>query len=52
MGGISWGAVLALVIMGVIAADVLTHPTGSQAAGNAAATIAKPTYNALLGVPS
>lgn len=52
MGGISWGAVIAAVIGGVILADILIHPAGSQAAGNAAATIAKPTYNALLGVPS
>lgn len=52
MGGISWGAVIAAVITGIIIADILTHPAGSQAAGNAASTIAKPTYNALLGVPS
>lgn len=52
MGGISWGAVIAAVIGGIIIADVLTHPQGSQAAGNAAATVAKPTYNALLGVPT
>lgn len=52
MGGISWGAVIAAVIGGIMLADILTHPTGSQAAGNAAASIAKPTYNALLGVPS
>lgn len=52
MGGISWGAVMAAVISGIILADILTHPTGSQAAANAAATVAKPTYNALLGVPS
>lgn len=52
MGGISWGVVIATVITGIIVADILTHPQGTQAAGNAAATIAKPTYNALLGVPS
>lgn len=52
MGGISWGAVIAAVITGIIFADILTHPQGTQAAGNAAATVAKPTYNALLGVPS
>lgn len=52
MGGISWGAVIAAVITGIILADILIHPQGTQAAGNAAATIAKPTYNALLGVPS
>jgi len=52
MGGISWGAVIAAVISGIILADILIHPTGSQAAANAAATVAKPTYNALLGYPS
>jgi hypothetical protein len=52
MGGISWGAVIAAVIGGVIIADILIHPTGTQAAANAASTIAKPTYNALLGTPS
>lgn len=52
MGGISWGAVIAAVIAGVIFADILIHPTGSQAAANSAATVLKPTYNALLGSPS
>ena len=52
MGGISWGVVIATVISGIIIADILVHPQGTQAAGNAAATVAKPTYNALLGVPS
>lgn len=52
MGGISWGAVIAAVISGIIIADILIHPAGSQAAGNAGATVLKPTYNALLGSTS
>jgi hypothetical protein len=52
VGGISWGAVIAAIISGIIFADILTHPNGSQAAANSAASIMKPTYNALLGVPS
>lgn len=42
----------ALVVTGVIVADILTHPAGTQAAGNAISGIAKPSYNALLGVAS
>jgi hypothetical protein len=52
MGGISWGAVIAAVISGIIIADILTHGPGTAAAANGAATVLKPTYNALLGVPS
>lgn len=40
------------VIFGVIIADILIHPVGTQAAANGIATIAKPTYNALLGQTS
>lgn len=40
---------LTLVIGGIIFADILIHPVGTAAAGNAAAAIATPTYNALLG---
>lgn len=39
-------------VTGVIIADVLIHPTGTKAAGDAVAGILKPTYNALLGAPS
>lgn len=45
-------ATIALVITGVIVADIITHPTGTQAAGNAIATVSKPAFNALLGYPS
>lgn len=46
-------AVIALaIISGIIIADILTHPTGTQAAGNALTSFAKPSYNALLGYPS
>lgn len=52
MRGSAIAATVALIITGVIIADVLTHPTGTQAAANGIATIAKPTYNALLGYRS
>lgn len=41
-----------LIVVGIIIADFLTHPTGTTAAGNAVVNIAKPTENALLGVAS
>ena len=41
--------VFTLVIFGVIAADVLTHPGGTTAAANGVANVLKPTYSALLG---
>lgn len=41
-----------LVVVGIIIADFLTHPAGTTAAGNVMVAIAKPTENALLGVPS
>lgn len=41
--------VVGLVIVGIIVADVLTHPSGTTAAANGMATVADPTYNALLG---
>jgi flagellar motor component MotA len=37
------------VLFGVVLADILIHPVGTTAAGNAAASILTPTYNALLG---
>lgn len=40
----------ALVVVGIIAADVLTHPAGTKAAGNAIVSVVKPTEGALLGV--
>lgn len=41
--------VLALAIIGIIVADVVIHPAGTTAAANGLATVADPTYNALLG---
>lgn len=38
-----------LVVLGVIAANILAHPTGTQAAANSISTILAPTYGALLG---
>jgi hypothetical protein len=40
---------LGLAIVGIIVADVLTHPTGTTRAATGMATIMDPTYNALLG---
>lgn len=45
-------AAFALVVTGVIVADILIHPEGTQAAANGIAGILKPTYNALLGKSS
>jgi hypothetical protein len=39
----------ALVIGGIIVADILTHPAGTAAASKGFAGVATPTYNALLG---
>ena len=41
-----WGL---LIIAGIIVADILIHPKGTTAAGNAAIGFAVPTYDALLG---
>lgn len=43
---------LGLVVVGVMLADVLIHPTGTTAAGNAIVGIEKPGLNALLGTTS
>ena len=40
----------ALVVVGIMAADVLANPKGTAAAGNAIVNIVKPTEGALLGV--
>lgn len=45
-------AAFALVVTGVILADILIHPQGTQAAANGVAQILTPSYNALLGQPS
>jgi len=39
-----------LVVVGIIAADVLTHPTGTTAAANGIVNVLKPTESSLLGV--
>lgn len=38
-----------LVVIGVIIADILIHPEGTQAAANGVTNILTPTYSALLG---
>lgn len=47
----SFLALAGLVVVGVIIADALTHPSGVTAAGNSFRTILTPTYSALLGTP-
>ena len=44
--------VIALIVMGVIVADFLTHPEGTTASANGIVAIEKPSLNALLGRPS
>jgi hypothetical protein len=39
----------ALVVGGIMLADILTHPRGTQAAANGLASIVTPTESALLG---
>ena len=48
MGG-KIAAVAMLVIVGAIIADVLTHPTGTAAAGNGLANLWTPSLNAVTG---
>jgi hypothetical protein len=43
-----WTAVGA-VILGLIVADLITHPSGTQAAGNEVISLEKNTGNQLLG---
>jgi hypothetical protein len=45
-------ALVGLVIVGVILADFLIHPQGTQAAATGLVTIEKPGLNALLGKTS
>lgn len=44
--------VISLVIIGVILADIWTHPTGTQQAANGIVAVEKPGLNALLGKTS
>jgi len=43
---------LGLVVVGVIVADFLIHPSGTIAAANGLVAIEKPSLNALLGKAS
>lgn len=45
----SFLALLGMVVMGVILADVLIHPEGTKAAAQGLVSLEKPTMNALLG---
>lgn len=49
MRGGAIASAFALVVVGVVIADILTHPSGTQAATNGIAGILTPTYSALLG---
>jgi len=42
-------AAITLAIFGVIGADILIHPTGTAAAGQAISGVWKPVGNSLLG---
>lgn len=44
--------VVSLGLIGVIIADVLIHPSGTQAAANGLVAIEKPGLNAMLGSTS
>lgn len=39
----------ALVVGGIIVANILIHPTGTKAAASGISTVTSPAYNALLG---
>lgn len=43
---------IALVIFGIVIADILTHPAGVSATSAGITQIEKPTFNALLGQTS
>lgn len=38
-----------LIVVGVIVADLITHPTGTKAAANGINTLARTSVNGLLG---
>ena len=52
MNGRSIFGLAALVVVGIILADVLTHPTGTAAASNGVANLWGPSVNGLLGKTS
>jgi hypothetical protein len=45
-------SLLSLIVIGIIGADLLAHPPGTTAAGNAVVAAEKPAFNALLGQTS
>jgi hypothetical protein len=45
-------AIGSLVVVGVIIADIIIHPTGTAAASAGAVSVEKPALNALLGQTS
>ena len=45
-------SITSLVIVGVIIADILIHPAGTQAASQGIVGVTKPALNALLGSTS
>ena len=45
-------SIAALVVMGVIVADILANPAGVKAASQGFVGVEKPALNALLGRPS
>lgn len=45
-------SIVTLVVTGIVIANIIQNPIGTQAAGNALSGILKPTYNALLGQTS
>ena len=42
-------SIATLVVAGIIVADILTHPSGTQAAANGLSSIITPTEASLLG---
>jgi hypothetical protein len=49
MRGSTLASIAALVVFGIIVADLVAHPTGTLGASQGVATILTPTYSALLG---
>ena len=45
-------SIVSLVVVGIIVADILTHPAGVSAASAGATSISKPALNGLLGQTS
>jgi len=50
--GSAFVSLAALVIFGIILADLVANPTGTKGAASGVATILTPSYNALLGKSS